>query len=354
METPGPDRLTLLRERLENPVVVRELRARMRGGRPFLVTGVYTLVVAACVVEAYYLVTLQAAGTPDGGASGQLGRQIWMWGALAQSILLPLVVPAFTCGAVTLERERHLLELLLLTRQSGLKIALGKLGPAVGLGWMLLLASVPALLVSSWLGGVSPQEVTASVLLLASQVLLAACFGLAVSTLVRKTSVATVVTYMVTGFALAGMPVLSAFMSYAGALQQMQSDWGILVLLAACFAAGLVPATLAAVGLHGLWKRAGRAPLDRSGQMLLFGLCWAGLLGMLNLPGGVDLILHAQVLMVLHPTPAVVGLFGAPGHWYDIRQADLWWICALAYATLSAWLFMVALLRITALRLPAQ
>src|SRR5258707_339367 len=111
---------------LENPVLGRELRARMRGARSHLIVGAYAAVLAVVVLIVY--------GNPGGAVhqgpsqfAAEVGRAIWNWGCLAQALLLPLIVPALTCGAITQERERDMLDLLLLTRQSALQICLGKL-----------------------------------------------------------------------------------------------------------------------------------------------------------------------------------------------------------------------------------
>src|SRR5262245_55237818 len=96
---------------MENPVLGREFRSRMRGARSYIITGAYTLVVMTFVMAAYWSLTSRyEVGTVSQGAANQIaaqaGRAIWTWGCLAQAVLLALIVPAFTCGSITLERER--------------------------------------------------------------------------------------------------------------------------------------------------------------------------------------------------------------------------------------------------------
>ncbi|HTE20136.1 MAG TPA: hypothetical protein VK689_17365, partial [Armatimonadota bacterium] len=107
---------------LENPVLGREFRGRMRGSRSYVITGSYTLVVMVFVLGAYWFLAARESGEPMNQLAAEVGRGIWLWGCLAQALLLPLMVPAFTCGAITQERERESLELLLLTRQSPMQI----------------------------------------------------------------------------------------------------------------------------------------------------------------------------------------------------------------------------------------
>src|SRR5688500_11789770 len=204
-------RLSALLAAAENPVLGREFRSRMRGARSYLITGGYTLVVITFVLIAYGMLS-SSADAPANAMASRVGRGIWMWGCIAQCLLVPMLVPAFTCGAITLERERDLLELLLLTRQSSLQICLGKWGSGVGLGLMLVLSSVPVLSLSLLLGGVSPGEIFACLSVLCSAVLAVGAFGLALSSLTQKTVTSTVLTYGAIGFLLIGLPVMTVMM----------------------------------------------------------------------------------------------------------------------------------------------
>src|SRR3954462_101117 len=76
---------------LENPVMGREFRARMRGTRSYVITGSYTLVVAVFVMAAYWTLSasLEGSGSPVSAAASisrlnrhaaEVGRGIWMWG----------------------------------------------------------------------------------------------------------------------------------------------------------------------------------------------------------------------------------------------------------------------------------
>jgi hypothetical protein len=207
----------------------------MRGARTYVVTGCYSVVVMLFVLGAYWMLASQAdgavtAGSRGGGAvrlneqAAEVGRGIWLWGCVIQAALLPLMVPAFTCGAITLERERDVLDLLLLTRQSALQICLGKLASGVGLGLMLVLASVPVLSLSLLLGGVAPGEIAASLCVLVTAVVAAGTLGLAASALAPRTVAATAAVYLIVGGGQVGIPLLLAFLGAAHHLSEPLSD----------------------------------------------------------------------------------------------------------------------------------
>jgi ABC-type transport system involved in multi-copper enzyme maturation permease subunit len=338
-------------EASENPVLGKELRSRMRGPRSYAITGCYTLVVMAFVLFIYYMLAANADQAQSlNRQAATVGRGIWTWGCLVQAVLLPLVVPAFTCGAITLERERDLLDLLLLTRQTPAQIALGKLGAGVGLGLILVLSSVPVLSLSMVLGGVSPGEIMACLTLLVTAVIAAGALGLVASTLAPRTVSSTVAVYGLVGTGIIGVPALLAFVGAAQSLVQTGSEWGIFVMLFALMAAAFPPGVGLGLAVGATLKGLGRGPTDRSGWWVLVGAGWCGLLLFLYLPGVSDLLLQGGAVLVLHPAVAITTLMIPEAHVLNGSAPFLWAICSLVYLGAAVWFFYISILRIRVLR----
>jgi hypothetical protein len=334
---------------LENPVMGRESRARMRGARSYVIIGVYTLVVMAFVATAYWMQAATGSPVSLHQRVAAVGRAVWLWGCVAQAGLLPLLVPAFTCGAITLERERDLLELLLLTRQSAVRICLGKLGSGIGLALMLVLASVPVLSLSFFLGGVAPAEMLACLAVLLSTVVAAGALGLAASALLPRTVTATAVVYLAVGFSLVGIPVMGAFLNAANQLSTRGSEWGILAMLGAFMLVALPPAFGITVALYVARRRKGLPPPERYWWLLTTGLAWCGLLLVLYVPGVNQLLMEGNSLMLLHPVAAVMGIMqpATLGRW---SMPHLWLLAVVVYLGAAMWLFYVAVLSVSRLR----
>lgn len=345
----------------ENPVMGRELRTRMRGARSHQIAAGYTLLVSVCVLVVYFFLSQETAPQQLNQHAARAGRAIWLWGCLIQAVLLPLVVPALTCGAITLEREREMLELLLLTRQSPFQICLGKLGSGVGLGLVLLLASVPVLSLSFTLGGVAPSEAAACIAVLAAGIVASGALGLAASAVASKTAVASSASYLLVGFTLIGLPLLMLLVEQARLLSVSGSDLGILAMLGVCVAITLVPALGLTTLVHGLRRRKTLKPAPREWWTMTFGLCWAGLLALLYLPGMSEILLEGWILLALNPitvifdlmnqsTPA--GVSGAVGRVAVTLLAPevRWQVCCLAYLLSATWLFHLAVIRVRTLR----
>ena len=178
--------------RYENPVLTKELRSRMRGGRAFwvmfLYLGVIGLVFVICYASWAYITTNQTS------ASG-LGRNLFSAATIVQLILAGVIVPSLTSGMITLEKEQKTYELLAATGLSPRNIVLGKLFSALIFVVLLVLTTIPFTSVSFFFGGVSPFEVLAVYALLLSISFLAASIGIVFSAIVNRTSGAVMSSY---------------------------------------------------------------------------------------------------------------------------------------------------------------
>lgn len=332
----------------ENPVMIRELRSRMRGARSYVIILIYALTVSTFVLAAYAWLSTERATSETNRLAAEMGRAIWMWGCAAQAGLLPLLVPGFTCGAITIEREKELFDLLLLTRLTPAQICAGKLGSGVVLGLMLVLCSVPVLALSAFLGGVSPGEMAASVVVLVTSVLASGALGLAASSVAPRTASATILAYSVVGFGMVGLPLLGWFLSGAAAVTSRGSELGILLTLLGLVLLAFPPAVGAALCVQAVRLRRGANVPDRASWMLITGLCWAALLLLLYVPGVSAVLLQGGYFWVLHPVAAIVGLMAAGGG--SPIGPHVWVLCSVVYTGAALWLFLIAVLRVRGLR----
>jgi ABC-2 type transport system permease protein len=192
-----------------NPVVVRELRSRMRGRRAFIVLTVYLLILGCLVATLYQSLYAVSPYSYSGTPAGVLvGRTIFQGLVLLQLALVSLVAPAFTVGSIAGERERKTYDLLVTTLLPARSIVLGKLGAALAYVLLLILTSLPLESMAFLFGGVALSE-----LLIASAGLLVTALGfgaigLFYSSIVRGSTAATVLTYITVLLVLFALPLL--------------------------------------------------------------------------------------------------------------------------------------------------
>lgn len=180
-----------------NPIVVKELRGRMRGARPYAVLTGFLLAMVGAGSAINWLITNQAR---FGGTvlSPQVGQGLFSGLAMVELLLVIFLAPALTSGAISGEREQLTYDLLLTTPLRPARILWGKLVAALSYLFLLVFAAVPLFSVVLIFGGVEPRDMGKALLLLAVCAVFFGAIGLFFSALVRRTQRATVLSYTVT------------------------------------------------------------------------------------------------------------------------------------------------------------
>jgi ABC-type transport system involved in multi-copper enzyme maturation permease subunit len=178
-------------------VGVKELRGRMRGRRAFVILTIYLLLLGGfawmveLIMERTYSFSFGGNGTY---ATAAIGQGIFAALLMLETLQVAFLAPSSTAGAISLEREKQTLELLVVTPITSLAIVLGKLLSALVYVWLLIAASIPLTAVVFMYGGVAPEDVVRGYLVLIVTALGLGAFGLFCSSLVRRTQAATAIT----------------------------------------------------------------------------------------------------------------------------------------------------------------
>jgi ABC-2 type transport system permease protein len=133
-----------------------------------------------------------------------------------QLVLIIFVTPATFSTAISGERQRQTLDLLLVTRLSSLGITLGKLIAAVSFDLLLLVCSLPIFSLVFLFGGVGPDHVVEVFLLLVMIVLCFGSMGMLVSALSRRSNASTVVTYLLVLLLIPGLALVTIYLTALG------------------------------------------------------------------------------------------------------------------------------------------
>ncbi len=176
---------------LWNPVMAREARVRMRGWRAPALISLYVGLLGAIVLFFLYVVV----SVEQGGFSPTIGGILYGVLAFAQGALLVFSAPGLTAGAISGERERQTLDLLLITRLSPLQVVVGKLGAALGFTLLLMLASLPVYGILFLFGGVSLGRLALTAIVYVATVILLGSIGMYFSAVFKRTQAAVVASY---------------------------------------------------------------------------------------------------------------------------------------------------------------
>ena len=204
-----------------NAVSIKELRGRMRGRRAFVVLTVYLLLLGVFAFAIYVYLKQQAAtatintgggivgpdfpGMPWPGGqtlsngtalSAGIGHGIFGGLMFLETLLVLVLAPAFTTGAISLEREKQTLDLLVTTPLSTLGMVIGKLFSALTYVFLLIIASIPLASLVFVFGAVGPEDLLRAYVFLFALAFGMGAIGLFISALVRRTQTATVITFV--------------------------------------------------------------------------------------------------------------------------------------------------------------
>jgi ABC-type transport system involved in multi-copper enzyme maturation permease subunit len=212
-------------------VSIKELRGRMRGRRAFVVVTIYLLLLSVFAFAIYTYLKQQAATTSifnniggiprddlgldpsivttTGTALGAtIGHAIFGGLLFVETLLVLVLAPAFTSGAISLEREKQTLDLLITTPLSTLGMVVGKLLSALTYVFLLILASIPLASLVFVFGGVGPEDLVRGYVLLFALAFGMGAIGLFISALAKRTQTATVITFVVVlGLSIGSMAV---------------------------------------------------------------------------------------------------------------------------------------------------
>ncbi|HZJ57009.1 MAG TPA: ABC transporter permease [Clostridia bacterium] len=182
---------------LYNPVMVSELKIKMRGWRTAAAVTVY---LGIMLLISYLFFNLTFDNTYGYGntfdVNNSIGLQIYTTLAILQFALIVLITPAQTAGSISGEREKQTLDLLLCTKMSPTGIVMGKLISSMSFIFLLIISSIPIFSLALLFGGVTPGDI---VVLFAFYMITAfaiGSIGMFCSVLFKKTVTSTVISYL--------------------------------------------------------------------------------------------------------------------------------------------------------------
>jgi ABC-type transport system involved in multi-copper enzyme maturation permease subunit len=209
---PAPARRRWWR-RESNPLLVKELRGRMRGARAFVVLTVYLLLLSCFTSLICYTYTRSVDTLGSGPQTAYLGKAIFSSVVLIELFLVSFITPAFTAGAISGEREHKTYEVLRTTLLPARRLVSGKLASALIYVFLLILAAVPLESLAFMMGGIVIEELVLALVVLLVTAFTFAALALFYSSVARTTLVASVLSYGTVVLVTIGFPILIVILS---------------------------------------------------------------------------------------------------------------------------------------------
>lgn len=176
-----------------NPVLRREIKTSMRSWKTSFAITIYLAILLLAVGIFIYSTQLDINSM---GFSVDDSIGFYALIAMLQLAFIIFISPALTASSISGERERQTLELMLITKMSTLSIVIGKLLSSIGIVLIMIFTSLPIFALVLNYGGIS----LFNLLTIFSFFIVVACtmgsVGIFFSTVFKKTSIATVMSYI--------------------------------------------------------------------------------------------------------------------------------------------------------------
>lgn len=196
-----------------NPVIEKELKTKMRGWRaPALITAYLGFLFF--VVFIYFLIYQENRRYGSQVLIPEIVVSLYNTIAFIQLLLILFITPIITGGAISSERERQTLDLLLCTDFSALKIIIGKIFVSIAHIMLLVTTSFPILGIVFLYGGVRIWDVILLFIFYIIIAVMTASIGVFYSTVFKKSIVSIVMTYLTLGFFIVGTAIALLIYDY--------------------------------------------------------------------------------------------------------------------------------------------
>ncbi len=192
-----------------NPIIIKELRSRMRGGRAFITLTIILLFLSifSYAVARLTLAAAQYSGTP---VSPQIGQTVFAGLAFLILFIICAITPAVTANAISDEKEKLTYDMLLTTPLHPVTVLWGKLVASMSYIFLLIFAALPMTSLVFTYGGVTFRDMLKAVGMLLVIAVMIGMIGLFMSALFGKSGRAVASTYIIVLLLIVGPLFLAA------------------------------------------------------------------------------------------------------------------------------------------------
>ncbi|HVA25995.1 MAG TPA: ABC transporter permease [Chloroflexota bacterium] len=196
-----------------NPVLIQEMRVRMRGGTAYLLLSAVILVFGGFTLATFWAITnvvrpvaaiaiavtgvVSQSPPIDRILVAQRGVIFFLVMSLWAIVLTALIVPGATSGTIARERETRTLALLMGTPISSLSVILGKLLAAASYIVLVVAAGVPLFTLVVMFGGIPPNQFGSVAVIVLVTAFSFSALGVFISSISRNSLLASLISYTV-------------------------------------------------------------------------------------------------------------------------------------------------------------
>ncbi|MBU5590380.1 ABC transporter permease [Clostridium sp. MSJ-4] len=175
-----------------NPVLRKEAKTTVRTWRVGVLLAIYSGILASVAVITF---TMFIKNMVYGGSRYEELPTIYMAIESLQLVLILFIVPSLSASAISGERERQTLDILLSTKMSPLSIIMGKLMASLSKVILLIISTIPVFSLVFLFGGVNAKHIMEIIIFYLITALYVGSIAIFVSTLFKSSRVSNAVVY---------------------------------------------------------------------------------------------------------------------------------------------------------------
>ena len=190
-------------------LLTKEMRLRMRRERTIWVVVLYVMLMG--LLSWFFIRNYNATYSYITNGTNDTGNYLYMLMTTIQLFLIVCITPAFTTTTINGEKEQQTYDLLLCSKISSFSLVAAKLTAALLNALLLMAAAIPLFSRVFFFGGVPIERMLNAIVIFIATTLLIGTFGLYCSTLMRRPSLSTAITY-VAGLLWMILPIVITFL----------------------------------------------------------------------------------------------------------------------------------------------
>lgn len=203
-----------------NPMLKKEIKLSVRTSKLSVILMIFNSILMVMGMVAIFLIRENSIWS--GNIKYRDNIYLYMFLSACEFVLLLFIMPTLSAGLISSEREKQTLDLLLASTMKPWQIILGKLESVIGIVLMIIVSGLPPIALVSIFGGITFGDIVKTVLYLVFAALLIGSIGTFCSSVVKKTTWASLLTYGVELGIIAGTFFIIYIIAY---IRQVESQY---------------------------------------------------------------------------------------------------------------------------------
>lgn len=178
-----------------NAVLYKDMQLQVKKAKTSVIIFVINLILF--IIAAVVMLAISANYTSHSAIDNRVLISLFIGLIGTEAVLIGLMVPSFTAGAISGERERQTIDVLLTTKMTPWEIVKGKYWSSIMQMLLLIVSGLPIFALVFIYGGISFGQVLLVIVSVITSLMFLASIGVYFSAVMKKTSSATILTFIV-------------------------------------------------------------------------------------------------------------------------------------------------------------